>query len=255
LKVQRLLFALLTAAAFGWCLSGGSGESGRAVSAAAQIAESTQTKYVALTFDDGPRADTTSRLLDGLKARGANATFFLVGRQIGANRDLVRRMVADGNQVGNHTWDHVKLQGASSSVVKQEIGRTDAELRQVLGDGEYWVRPPYGLLNDGQRALFSVPLVHWSVDPEDWKLRNADRDVAAVLRKVKPGSIILMHDSVPASVDAALRIVDTLEAKGYEFVTVRELLELNGVTPCAGVLYHSADRAEGQTKLTSLSGS
>ena len=197
-------------------------------------------KYAALTFDDGPRRDTTERLLDGLKERGASATFFLIGQQVAGNEDLVRRMRDEGHQVGNHSWSHVKLQGQPDSVVLKEIGDTDALLKKVLGEGCYWVRPPYGLLDERQKALFSVPLVHWMVDPEDWKLRNADADVKAVLSAVRPGDIILMHDSVPASVDAALRIIDTLQEQGYVFVTVEELLQLSGVTPEPGVMYRSA---------------
>ena len=237
MKRQRILFLLLSAALTLW-----STLPGRSLAAGAE-AEIPEANYVALTFDDGPRPDTTPRLLDGLRARGASATFFLVGNQIEANRDLVLRMKAEGHQIGNHTWDHEKLQGASAAEVAQEVQRTDRALRGVLGGGEYWVRPPYGLVGDGQRRLFSVPLVKWSVDPQDWKLRSADADVAAVLRCVRPGAIILLHDSVAASVDAALRIVDALEARDYEFVTVRELLALYGVTPQAGVLYCAADLA------------
>lgn len=197
-------------------------------------------KYVALTFDDGPRSDTTTRLLDGLLTRGASATFFLVGEQIAGNEDLVRRMRDEGHQVGNHSWSHMMLKGQSNAVVDREIGKTDALLKEVLGDGTYWVRPPYGLLNESQKKRFTVPLVHWSVDPEDWKLRDTAKDVQAVLEKVQPGDIILMHDSVPETVDAALEIVDTLQAQGYTFVTVEELLRLYGVTPEPGVFYLSA---------------
>lgn len=197
-------------------------------------------KYVALTFDDGPRSDTTTRLLDGLLTRGASATFFLVGEQIAGNEDLVRRMRDEGHQVGNHSWSHMMLKGQSNAVVDREIGKTDALLKEVLGDGTYWVRPPYGLLNESQKKRFIVPLVHWSVDPEDWKLRDTAKDVQAVLKKVRPGDIILMHDSVPETVDAALEIVDTLQAQGYTFVTVEELLRLYGVTPEPGVFYLSA---------------
>ena len=197
-------------------------------------------KYVALTFDDGPRSDTTTRLLDGLLTRGASATFFLVGEQIAGNEDLVRRMRDEGHQVGNHSWSHMMLKGQSNAVVDREIGKTDALLKEVLGDGTYWVRPPYGLLNESQKKRFTVPLVHWSVDPEDWKLRDTAKDVQAVLKKVQPGDIILMHDSVPETVDAALEIVDTLQAQGYTFVTVEELLRLYGVTPEPGVFYLSA---------------
>jgi peptidoglycan/xylan/chitin deacetylase (PgdA/CDA1 family) len=219
---------------------------GAAVAAAGETRlPASQTKYVALTFDDGPRADTTPRLLDGLRQRGASATFFLVGEQIDANADVVKRMKEEGHQVGNHTWSHIRIKGASNALVEAEVSKTDAEIRKVLGDGVYWVRPPYGLIDESQEKLFTVPLVRWSVDPEDWKLRNADADVKAVLSHVRPGDIILMHDSVPASVDAALRIVDTLEAQGYEFVTVQELLELYGVTPQPGVAYRSARLQQG----------
>ena len=197
-------------------------------------------KYVALTFDDGPRSDTTTRLLDGLLTRGASATFFLVGEQIAGNEDLVRRMRGEGHQVGNHSWSHMMLKGQSNAVVDREIGKTDALLKEVLGDGTYWVRPPYGLLNESQKKRFTVPLFHWSVDPEDWKLRDTAKDVQAVLKKVQPGDIILMHDSVPETVDAALEIVDTLQAQGYTFATVEELLRLYDVTPEPGVFYLSA---------------
>ena len=234
MKLQRIVFLLAASLLLLWVISP---RPDIAAGGEAQITE--ETKYIALTFDDGPRPDTTGRLLDGLKERGAKVTFFLIGKQIANNTTLVQRMKAEGHQVGSHTWNHTKLQGQSCSVISAEICRTDAALRSLLWDGEYWVRPPYGLLDKCQESLFSVPLVTWSVDPEDWKLKNADKDVAAVLSHVQPGDIVLMHDSVPASVDAALRIVDKLQSQGYQFVTVQELLELKGITPQPGVMYYS----------------
>lgn len=201
-------------------------------------------KYVALTFDDGPRRDTTERLLDGLKERGASATFFLIGQQIAGNEDLVRRMRDEGHQVGNHSWSHASLKDESDWGLLQEVGRTDTLLREILGEGSYWLRPPYGFLTARQRQLVTVPVIKWSVDPEDWKLRDTEKDVAAVLKKVRPGDIILMHDSIPATVDAALRIVDALQAEGYIFVTVEELLALSGVDPQPGIFYRSAAETE-----------
>lgn len=126
-----------------------------------------ETHYIALTFDDGPRRDTTQRLLDGLRERGASATFFLIGRQIPGNEDLVLRMKAEGHQVGNHTWNHVTLSGSLTADL-EELRRTDALLQELLGSGTYWVRPPYGLISEAERAALEVPLVHWTVDPEDW---------------------------------------------------------------------------------------
>lgn len=204
-----------------------------------------ESRFVALTFDDGPRRDTTARLLDGLRERGASATFFLVGQQIAGNEDLLRRMRDEGHQVGNHSWSHADLKSESDGGFQQEIGRTDALLRETLGEGDYWLRPPYGFLTAHQRKLLTVPAVKWSVDPEDWKLRNTEKDVAAVLRGVQPGDIILMHDTIPATVDAALRIVDALQAEGYTFVTVEELLALSGVEAQPGVFYCSAAAVEG----------
>lgn len=238
LKWQRIIFSVLAAGALIW--NAAFLPDGVAADARTGLPREQAVKYVALTFDDGPRADTTPRLLDGLHQRGVHATFFLIGNQIEPNAALVRRMQAEGNQVGNHTWSHKKLQGEPDAVVSSEIGRTDKALRKVLGEGEYWVRPPYGLLDSRQQRLFSVPLVRWSVDPKDWKRRNVNGDVEAVVRNVKSGDIVLMHDSFRPSVTAALRIVDTLQARGYRFLTVSELLTRQGTMPHAGVVYCSA---------------
>ena len=198
-----------------------------------------ETKYVALTFDDGPKRGTTDVLLDGLRARGAAATFFLVGEQAVHAPELVRRMQEEGHQVGNHTWSHVRLEGASAAVQQEEVGYTEALLAQILGGSGYWLRPPYGQVSTGAEKALSVPLVKWSVDPRDWESRDAEKVKAAVLEAVRPNSIVLLHDIYPSSVEAALEIVDALQAEGYWFVTVEELLALNGVIPQPGVLYRT----------------
>ena len=194
-------------------------------------------KYVALTFDDGPRRATTERLLDGLKERGAKATFFLIGQQVEDNASLVARMAEEGHQIGNHTWSHQRLDGILPDAAAQEVARTEAALEALLGGGEYWLRPPYGQVAEG--ADFGVPMVKWCVDPRDWESRDTGKVTQAILEYVKPGSIILLHDIYPTSVDAALKVVDTLAAEGYWFVTVEELLWLNGVTPEAGRIYRT----------------
>lgn len=208
-----------------------------AADGAAQIPA--ETNYVALTFDDGPRRGTTDRLLEGLKERGASATFFLVGEEAERYPELVRRMQAEGHQVGNHTWSHVRLEGASTAVIQEEVGKTEELLETLLGGSGYWLRPPYGLITPGTEKLVRVPMVKWSVDPRDWENKNTDKVVQAILKHVKPNSIILLHDIYDTSVDAALKVVDILEAQGYCFVTVEELLCLNGVTPEAGELYRT----------------
>ena len=163
------------------------------VAGEAELAE--QEKFVALTFDDGPKRETTATLLDGLRQRGASATFFLIGRQIAENQDLVERMKAEGHQVGNHTWNHVRLgTTADAAVVSQEIQKTDTLLRQILGEGTYWLRPPYGAIQETQKAQIPVPMVTWTVDSRDWESLNTEKVVQAVVSDVKPNSIILMHD-------------------------------------------------------------
>ncbi len=196
-------------------------------------------KYVALTFDDGPRRGTTDRLLDGLKERGAKATFFLIGKQIGDNSDLVARMAEEGHQVGNHTWSHQGLEGVPAAVAAGEVERTEAALKALLSGEKYWLRPPYGQVTAGAEGNFDVPMVKWSVDPRDWESRDAEKVTQAILENVKPNSIILLHDIYPTSVDAALKIVDQLQEEGYWFVTVEELLWLNGVKPEAGEMYRT----------------
>ena len=186
-----------------------------------------QTKYVALTFDDGPRQ------------RGASATFFLVGERAAACPELVRRMKAEGHQVGSHTWSHVRLQGANVQTILEETGRAQQLLTQILGEGSYWLRPPYGLLDEQERALLDVPLIKWSVDPRDWESRDTAKVVEAVMGTVQENSIVLLHDIYPTSVEAALQIIDMLTPQGYRFVTVEELLALNGVEPQARTMYRT----------------
>ena len=199
-----------------------------------------QGKYVALTFDDGPRRATTALLLDGLQERGASATFFLVGEQLAGNEDLVLRMVQEGHQIGNHTWSHKSLLKGNKEDFTAEIQRVTAALNQLVGLDSYWIRPPYGQISTECMKIAAVPLVKWSVDPRDWENRDSERIVQAVLENIEPGSVVLLHDIYPTSVAAALQLVDQLTAWGYEFVTVEELLALYGIRPQAGVMYRSA---------------
>lgn len=233
---KRLLLCLLAA---GVLLLGRAGRTALPAAAPAEIPA--ENRYVALTFDDGPRRATTEKLLDGLLERGASATFFVVGEDLAGNEDLVERMKNEGHQIGNHTWSHVRLTDTPNETALEELGRTDAALRDILGDGDYWIRPPYGMVEEELEGLLQVPLVKWSVDPKDWESRDTGKVARAIRENVKPNAIILLHDIYPTSVDAALQMVDTLQAEGYWFVTVEELLLLNGVTPRPGVMYRSGN--------------
>ena len=231
----RLFFLCISLALLSGCAPGGSAaETG----GDARIPEE---KLIAITFDDGPRRETTERLLDGLEERDVRATFFLIGRQIEGNEDLVERMQAEGHQVGSHTWSHTRLTGVSADTLRQEVGRTEEALEDLLGPGSYWLRPPYGAVDAADRDLIQTPMIKWSIDPRDWEKLDTAQVTAAVLKAAAPNQIILLHDIYDTSVDAALEIVDTLQGEGYRFVTVQELLEANGIQPEAGVLYCSGD--------------
>lgn len=195
---------------------------------------------VALTFDDGPRNSTTGRLLDGLALREVPATFFLVGNRIEGSEELIRRMAADGHQIGIHTFEHVVVSDLSRKDFDLQVGKTRALLAEILGDGEFWLRPPYGLFDSSVRKWADCPIILWSVDPEDWKDRDTDRVVQAVVSACRDGSIILMHDIYPESVDAALEIVDQLHAQGYLFCTVDELFAARSLPLEAGQVYSNA---------------
>ena len=196
-----------------------------------------QEKVIYLTFDAGYENGNTAAILDALKKHQAPATFFLVGSRIRGNEDLVRRMAAEGHQVGIHTYDHVELKGLTRSGFDLQVGKTRALLTSLLGEGEYWLRPPYGILDEQARSWCGGPLILWSVDPEDWKDEDVDRVVAAVTEHVSDGDIILLHDLFPSSAQAALRVVDTLLARGCCFVTVEQLMAERGVTPEVGARY------------------
>ena len=197
-------------------------------------------KLIALTFDDGPRRSTTTRLLDGLAERGVKATFFLIGAQVEHNEDLVRRMDREGHQIGIHTFDHVKLTDLNEADFDCQVDKSRDVLKAVLGHNDFLLRPPYGMLDEGVKARAGCPIILWSIDPEDWRDQNTDRVVAQVVAQARDGGIILMHDIFPESVDAALQIVDALHQQGYLFCTIEELFAARGIPLEAGESYWNA---------------
>lgn len=208
--------------------------------AANSPAEVENIKYVALTFDDGPSPRCTPQLLDGLKERGVHATFFVVGCQVVKDPDIVTRMAAEGHQVGNHSYDHKELDKLSAQEAAQDMQKNDQLLQELLGEGDYWVRPPYGLLSEEESSALTVPIINWSVDTEDWKSKDAGKILDIIYRDTGDGDIILLHDRYLNSVSAALQAVDHLQQQGYRFVTVAELLALRGIQPEGGATYRQA---------------
>ncbi len=181
-------------------------------------------KLAALTFDDGPHPVYTAKLLDGLKERGVHATFFVIGKNIPGNEDLIRRMDEEGHLIGNHTYNHVRICDMSGDAACEEVERTSALVREITGKNTEFVRPPFGAWNRQMECSFVMIPVLWDVDPLDWTTKNTELVVQRVLGEAESGDIILLHDCYDSSVEAAFRIADEMLAQGYEFVTADRLI-------------------------------
>lgn len=180
-------------------------------------------KVVALTFDDGPNAKYTEKLLDGLKERGVQASFFLIGECIEGNEEIVKRMDQEGHLLGVHCLYHADLTKEKLEEACGQLEETREMIAGLTGKTPDYMRPPFGSWNEKLSESVSMEPVFWNVDSIDWKLKNTSRIVKKVVKDTKDGDIILMHDEFSTSVEAALEIIDNLQAKGYTFVTVDEL--------------------------------
>ena len=179
---------------------------------------------VALTFDDGPSSKYTPLLLDGLKDRNVHVTFFLLGKNVKQNQKLVERMHKEGHLLGNHTYNHVQLDKISETTAKQEILKTNNEIYEAAGIYPEYMRPPYGAWKKNMEICVEMLPVFWTIDTLDWKTKNVQAVCQVVEKEIEDGAIILMHDEYETTVNAALKIVDEYQEKGYEFVTVDRLI-------------------------------
>lgn len=178
---------------------------------------------IALTFDDGPSV-YTEELLDGLRERNVKATFFVIGKSAVCYPKIVKRENAEGHLIGNHTYNHVEITKIGEEKAREEIGKTNQVLEEMLDKEIEYIRPPFGLWQKKLDEELNVLPVMWSIDPLDWTTENVDEIVNKVVTQAEENDIILLHDCYKSSVQAALRIVDILQKKGFEFVTVDELL-------------------------------
>ncbi len=201
-------------------------------------------KLIALTFDDGP-SPLTEGLLDVLEQKNAVATFFMCGNNggygVASYGSMVGRMLAIGCQPANHSYRHPDFTTLTAAQMRSQIADVETILYEQAG-AEYveLVRIPYGGNTAAIKNAVPRPLIRWSVDPYDWKYRNADVVYQNVVSAAYDGAIILLHDIHATSVEAVPRIIDTLHEQGYEFVTVSELFRRRGIELQAGQTYFSA---------------
>lgn len=181
-------------------------------------------KKIAITFDDGPDPDYTEKLLDGLKERGVKATFFLLGKQVEQYPDIVKRMYEEGHLIATHSYEHVNLCNLCDEKAIEQVDKTNAVIKEITGKSPEYIRPPFGCWKKNLDYKTKMIEVLWDIDPLDWKTNNATSVVNRVVTKCEENDIILLHDASASSVEAALEIIDIMEEKGYQFVTVEELI-------------------------------
>ena len=185
-------------------------------------------KVVALTFDDGP-SKYTEKILDVLKKYDACGTFFLIGNKVDFYRDVLKRMINEGSEIGNHSYDHKLLTRLSKKQFEEEINKTQDAIKKATGFTPLLFRPTYGGYTDLLKSYTDLKFVLWDVDSRDWQVKTKSKISQNVLPNVKSGSIILMHDNHEYSLNALNDIISNLKKQGYKFVTVSELLELKNL--------------------------
>ena len=193
--------------------------------------------YIAITYDDGPHPQNTPRLLDMLRARNIKATFYVIGQSVNLYPGIVRRTVAEGHEIGNHSHTHRLLSKLSDSDVRLEMSRCRDAVVNAAGVQPRTMRPPYGGLLQRQREMvhseFGYPVILWSADPLDWKRPGASVITSRILAAASAGGIVLAHDLHAQTIDAMPATLDGLLRRGFKFVTVSQLLAMKTEAPAS----------------------
>jgi len=186
--------------------------------------------YIALTFDDGPSAKLTPKLLDLLGTHHIKATFFVIGQNVADHPEIVARAAREGHEIGNHSWSHPAFAKMSDEAVRRELQKTDDAIHSATGNEPTLVRPPYGSITARQKKWineeFGYKIVMWDVDPFDWKRPGPIAVTNRIVRNTRAGSIVLSHDIHPGTIEAMPAAIAQLEAKGFKFVTTSELISM-----------------------------
>src|SRR5881227_4272776 len=184
--------------------------------------------YIAMTFDDGPSATLTPKLLDLLAAHHIKSTFFVIGENVAEHSEIVARAAREGHEIANHSWSHPNLGKMSGDSVRSQLQRTDDAIQNATGKRPTLMRPPYGSLTEREKHWihdeFGYQIIFWEVDPYDWKRPGPAVVRNRILKETRPGSIVLSHDIHPGTIEAMPSTLDALAAKGFKYVTVSELI-------------------------------
>lgn len=184
-------------------------------------------KRIAITFEDGPHPIYTPLILDTLKSRNEEATFFLIGKRAFIYTDLTKRIYDDGHLIGSHSWNHPQLTRLSNSDLTIQFNRTNQVIQNITGFTPFLYRPPYGIYNEAVLESGNMPAILWSIDPLDMKFQDSEYIKNYVLDHAFDGAIIMLHDNNPYTTQALSAIIDGLIKDGFEIVSLDELLDLN----------------------------
>ncbi len=188
----------------------------------------TDSKCIALTFDDGPMKGSTEKILAALDKVGGHATFFVVGEMVDEYPYLVKSIIEQGSEVGNHTYDHSRLTDLSDADILKEIYSTSNSVYAAAGVYPYIGRPPYGAINEVVKTAVNIDWYNWNIDTLDWKYRDPEYVYNYVMENVKDGDVVLMHDLHPTTAQAMEKAIPDLAAKGFKLVTIDELAQAKG---------------------------
>ena len=194
---------------------------------------------VALTFDDGPHKKVTKKIVKTLSEYNARGTFFVVGNRIKSAKKVLKYAYDNGNQIGNHTYEHKRLTLLTKKKIQKQISKTNKEVEEVTGEGTRLLRPTYGAVNRVVKESVDMPMINWNVDSEDWISRNKS-SIIKRCKGLRDGDIILMHDIYDETADAVEGIIKKYKKKDYQFVTVDELFYYKSVKLTKGTLFFSA---------------
>jgi peptidoglycan/xylan/chitin deacetylase (PgdA/CDA1 family) len=183
-----------------------------------------------MTFDDGPSEKLTPRLLDLLAARHIKVTFFVIGENVGEHPEIVARAAREGHEIANHSWSHPNFAKMSDDAVRSQLRKTDDAIKNATGKRPIYLRPPYGNITNHQKRWihdeFGYRIILWDVDPLDWKRPGPATVTNRIVRETRAGSIILSHDIHPGTIEAMPAMFDQLQAKGFKFVPLSELIAM-----------------------------
>lgn len=182
---------------------------------------------VALTFDDGPCPKMTEQYLAVLQAHGLQATFFVVGRQAVLYPEILEKIIAQGSELGSHSWQHDRLDKLTAKQTAADLQKTAAQIYEAGGQEIAFFRPPYGRGTADVLAAakeLGQKLVYWDVDPRDWEEPPPEKIVSKVMEQVRPGSIIILHEGYQNTLTALPEIIQGLQARNLQPVSVSALL-------------------------------